>query len=298
MLKNIYNHLGFRITYSFWETRKMRKRISKNGLQALSKLDVSQYKTSDTLYILGSGISIMDLTQEEWASISSHDSIGFNSWMHHPFVPTYYCMETPMKSEHFDLNIAALNRKKEEYSQVPFIIQYQHYLKSPNTFERLELPKENYYWNAPLMPYTTNERLLNRVLNWWKNKHELNMSWVLHYAGSISYLISMGYLMGYKKIVLLGIDLNNSDYFFHHPQASQEAKEYAKIHDELLGQSEESSTSKAHQTTDKKFTSTYGCLPIDDYIYKFQKILNDLDIELEIGNTSSKLYPKLPLHTF
>jgi hypothetical protein len=91
----------------------MRKLIAKNGLQALSKLDVSQYKTSDTLYILGSGISIMDLNQEQWNVISSHDSIGFNSWMHHPFVPTYYCMETPMKNEHFDLNIAALNRKKK-----------------------------------------------------------------------------------------------------------------------------------------------------------------------------------------
>ena len=76
-------------------------------------------------------------------------------WVFNDFIPTYYCMETPMKSLHFNAMIDELNMKKDLYVNVPFIIQYQHFLKSANNYEALKLPKKNIYYNIPMMPNTT-----------------------------------------------------------------------------------------------------------------------------------------------
>ena len=57
------------------------------------ELNVSQlkkHKTSNTIYILGSGPSILNISKEEWAHIQNHDSIGFNHWYAHGYEPTFY----------------------------------------------------------------------------------------------------------------------------------------------------------------------------------------------------------------
>ena len=47
------------------------------------------FKTSDRIYILGSGESILDISKQEWDEINSHNSIGFNHWYVHDFEPTF-----------------------------------------------------------------------------------------------------------------------------------------------------------------------------------------------------------------
>ena len=46
-------------------------------------------RKSDTLFVLGSGASIHDLNETEWAAIAAADSVGFNNWSLHPFIPTF-----------------------------------------------------------------------------------------------------------------------------------------------------------------------------------------------------------------
>ena len=42
--------------------------------------DFLKHKTSDTIFILGSGPSINLITDDQWDHISSCNSIGFNYW--------------------------------------------------------------------------------------------------------------------------------------------------------------------------------------------------------------------------
>src|SRR5205085_6794487 len=60
----------------------------------LGNLDLSQLKTSDTLFILGSGPSINAISPDRWEAIARSDSIGFNFWLYHPFVPKIYFFES------------------------------------------------------------------------------------------------------------------------------------------------------------------------------------------------------------
>ena len=50
----------------------------------------AHFKTSDTLFILGSGPSISLITDYQWDFISLHNSAAFNRWFYHPFVPDFY----------------------------------------------------------------------------------------------------------------------------------------------------------------------------------------------------------------
>ena len=51
--------------------------------------NLKQYKTSNRVYILASGPSVLDITKEQWNEISKYDTIGFNHWYAHDFEPTF-----------------------------------------------------------------------------------------------------------------------------------------------------------------------------------------------------------------
>ena len=67
-------------------------RLSNIGVQPITD-DFKKRKTSDTLFVLGSGPSINDLTADDWATIGTHNSVGFNWWMVHDFVPSFYLFQ-------------------------------------------------------------------------------------------------------------------------------------------------------------------------------------------------------------
>lgn len=298
MLKKLYNQSGVRVLHGIFEAKFLRRQGNKKGLNLIDSLNTDKYKTSDTLFILGSGYSVTKLTKQDWSYVKKHDSIGFNSWVFNDFTPTYYCMETPMKSLHFNAMIDEFNKKHDLYENVPFIVQYQHFLKSANHYEALKLPKRNIYYNIPMMPNTTSKGILSLLLRWWEKAHRKEMSWLLHYAGSLSYLVSMGYIMGYKKIVLLGVDLNDSRYFFEHPEANEASKEYSKIHNQVMNEMNRTGTKKKHDTINPKITQTYGCLPIDHYLYEFNEILKKKGVVLSVENKESRLTEGLPTFNF
>lgn len=298
MLKRFYNKSGVRVLHGIFEAMYLRRQAKRKGLNLVESLNSNEFKSSDTIFILGSGYSISEITEQQWEVIEKHDSIGFNSWVFNDFTPTYYCMETPIKSLHFNAIIKQLNKKKKIFKNVPFIIQYQHLLKSPNHYQGLELPENNIYYNIPMMPNTTSKSILLLLLRWWEKAHRQEMSWLIHYSSSLSYLVAMGYIMGYKNIVLLGVDLNNSKYFFEHPDANEASKAYAQIHNTVMHEMNRSGKIKEHDTVNAKKTEIYGCLPIDQYLYEFNKILKKKGVHLTVGNKESRLGEGLPLFKF
>ena len=56
----------------------------------ISLNELKKQKTSNRIYILGSGKSILDITEKEWKEIEKHDTIGFNHWYVHKHKPTFY----------------------------------------------------------------------------------------------------------------------------------------------------------------------------------------------------------------
>lgn len=53
------------------------------GLPLLETLELRSAKTSDTVFVLGSGSSVNNISDRKWEAVSRHDSIALNFWLVH-----------------------------------------------------------------------------------------------------------------------------------------------------------------------------------------------------------------------
>src|SRR5271157_4008789 len=72
------------------------------GLPLLEELKLPPLRTSDTVFVLGSGWSINEVPAERWDVMGRHDTIGFNFWPVHPFVPRIFVFENLVSNIHQD----------------------------------------------------------------------------------------------------------------------------------------------------------------------------------------------------
>lgn len=262
----------------------------------LTKSDLMPHKTSDTIFILGSGESINKITDKQWKIIDRHDSIGLNRWPVHEFVPTYYSFELP-KRGYNEMRQAFLNLleyRKEDYCDTPMIIKditrMQGMIRNSNiesyTCGELLLSRDS---NFPKIP--TNTRAHRRLLQWLASRgHFFNQDFGLLYrrCGSVSYLIHLAVLLGYETIVLCGVDMINSKYFFMSDQYRE-----SNI---PIPEPETTDTNKTHRTNDPNRGPR---MKLEDIIYLIDDIiLQPNDIELYVENDISALHPRVPLYSY
>jgi len=257
-----------------------KKLIQKNNCQVADIQTLTKYKNSDRVYIIGSGASINDITEEQWNKISKHDSFGFNFSFAHDFVPTLHHFE--LNPKNYDTTKAAYLLKSNRFKEVPILFNITHVDKSwdlkkiafaPNTL--YSCPRRSYGLEAEL------EAILK--LSYLETDY-VNDNFYLHYRASVSVLIGLSVMMGYKEIVLLGIDMYNHDYFYFdkdkHPNPSAEIlRNHVKMVLKNRGIDHQS-----NQTHLSVVEGIYGSeLTIDKYIMLFKKVVLDpKGIKLEI----------------
>ena len=178
--------------------------------------DIIQYKTSDTIFLLGSGPSINDIAPAEWEHIGLHDSVGFNYWFAHDFVPTLYVFQYGS-----DSMLGILKDKYAQYQGVPFLIRGSAFAKGEFNYddERLNLLKNSpvYYINE----YPIAARCSLDIDLLFRYMEALGLMTFGHisrfipkWRGTLGLLIMLAYQMGYRNIVLCGMDMQDSDHFW------------------------------------------------------------------------------------
>ena len=97
------------------------KRNGKGSLFSLKK-----YKTSDTLFIFGTGSSLLDLSSDQLNEIKSNDSLGLNYFCLFDFVPTYFTLElsnSKLKNSNIKKNFKALEARSKDYQKTPILLR-------------------------------------------------------------------------------------------------------------------------------------------------------------------------------
>lgn len=190
---------------------------------------ILKYKKSETVFILGSGPSINSISHEEWKHIRQHDSVGFNFWMVHDFVPDFYMFQHRCESR---LNI--LRDSYEKYKNIPFLIRGTELAngKFDYTDERLHLLQNNplFYVNEyPIMPRCAIEPLLL-----YKYMEALGLmdfgriaDFVPKFRCTLGLLVPLSYQLGYKNIVLCGMDMQDNRHFWGDRSYSEVKKKYS-----------------------------------------------------------------------
>lgn len=294
-------------TKDLYRTEDIRKIIklmkSKGEALTLEDLNITKIKKSDRIFLLASGATVNNLTPQDWEHIAKYDSIGFNYWLIHNFVPTYYFFEgfsgsdlDPLNvqesNSYFDIWLKWLKNKKEAYTGVPFICDYKIWYDLTGDFKHVpEKIKNNLYLYAPHVFKASSVSLMKLILFFclYMDYFKLfNYSCIIKHRGTINALITFSMLAGYKEIILIGVDLNSKDYFW---EVNPEKYSSGPLPDKK-------ETGTQHSTYNVSLAKNlYSCLSIDVFIDLLERfILRPYGVKLYIGSRESALYPRLPLY--
>lgn len=271
--------------------RKLNSMVRKHGLPPLDANPLCPTKHSDTLFILGSGASVLTYTQEEWGVISRHDTLGFDYWALHPFTPTYFVMELAKIDWHVECMVrnfaarpdyfrtARVFLKDADRHDAASIEQYIHMLR-PHVGS-LEL-----LWDAEIPVNTIDE--LGGMLAWLDRLGCFSGSgpWAVPRNRASLFLdVNLAVRAGYKNIVLCGVDLNNTDYFFRSPGYQPPADDLCIPPAYQSG--------RVHKTNDPQ----YGEMTIAALLDLFDRVVcQPRGIVLSVAKASSALHPRLPAY--
>lgn len=278
------------------------------GRSAINNRVTAEYfrrdRKSDTVFILGTGQSINRISEAKWRAIRSSDSIGFNWFLLHEHAPKWLHYEPwPQHEEEFIRYY--IDRVRDGY-RARLILNATHPPRKVATHDLLR--SVSYLQTYPVRFSDTGRRMVERtiqVLGTLSAARWLPFEDVfVHQAGSLGLLVHMAINAGYRRIVLCGIDLNNSQYFYDDRERyGSEAATFASSSSHaVLSQLysfagiHQASEKTEHPTAIKETTSGYEVTTtmIEDIC-----MLNDLakrkGISLQIESSQSALYPMLSL---
>lgn len=256
------------------------------GLPLISELDWNAYRKSDTLFILGSGPSINAIPAERWGAIARHDSIGFNFWPYHSHVPTLYYFEAadPVEWPHVYVSMLALFRERAgAYRHVPKIIselQRAHHMVP-------QLPpewRENLYCHLPITLAARTPEEFGAGLRYVARSLALQRAFrrgrLFKYVSSLSALVPLAMLLGYRQVVLCGIDLHNQEYFYQ---------------DERLYPASASFTPEPKAQKHLAFREVPWLVKLNAVLREMNAVLlRPAGIELYVESRTSALWPEIP----
>jgi len=275
--------------------RNIIKKLTKSSkINRLTTKVISKYKSSSTLCVLASGISINNISIGQWDFINKNDSISLNNTILHKHIPTYLFYETDSDQErHLALNqlkFSNLFNRAKDFSKTPIIWHYQE----KRYFDLEGLKKHNllnnsFFQTSYSLPGNTPEDFLcsleysnNKLLN-----NEIDVG--LYRRGSLARILHFAKALNYKEIIFFGADLTGADYFFDTYSASDlpegctnpNLKEYTYNSSGGLKKQ-----SKIHMTVDKSVHP----LTMIDVIDKMNiSWLKPNNIALKIAHDSSAL---------
>lgn len=200
-------------------TRMMADRL---GLAVLDTDFLVQLRAkSPTLVVLGSGESVEEITPSQWKIIGDCVSVGINSWLVHDFIPDIYCFEQVQSSLDVDArdSMSTLLGREEVVNRAPAVLLLRPHSETPS-HRIIEIPsglreRARVYGRTGVV--TQNRRNLVRDLRRlirYSVEGQLPESIVVDEGMSVARVLSLGVRAGFSSIVLVGVDLNSTQYFF------------------------------------------------------------------------------------
>lgn len=277
---------------SWLEFEVMRRSWELDRLDA-DRIDQQWPKQSDTLFVLGSGPSINELPPEFWDEVGRHDSVGFNFWLSHPFVPTVFHHElidgtTPAGVVALREFVKLVDARKADYTNTAILLS-ELVVARESMLEALPA-----WWRARTVAVPTvyavmaNEDEGRKSIDYLKpylTPGEFRRAFM--YRSSVSKMVALGLVRGYRRIVLCGIDLQRPGYFF-------DAHERYPLAPSLQ-------TNKVEQAAGRHITSTTteAFAPVETAIFLMDElVMKPEGIELMVANESTALHPRLPVYSF
>ena len=205
--------LAWRFRNAYWTLERLPAHIAawagfhahKRRYQPLTEAELKSLKKSDTVFIFGSGGSLNDITAAEWRAIEEHDTFGFNWFVHQQFVRSDFHVVREVgewKDWRSDINrYFELIKSNPRFANTTFLVQTGFSAVNGNRAIWLELVPPNRVF---LFRSHRGSPLPSTSL----------AAGVSHTEGTLSDCINLAALIGWRHIVLCGVDLYNRQYFW------------------------------------------------------------------------------------
>lgn len=193
-------------------TAWLRARFGARSYRMLSEAELRATRRSDTLFVFGSGYSINDLSPAEWDAFAEHDTLSFNWFPRQRWVRIDYHLIREVATEELDRAVwrptleqyASLIRESPLYADTVFLVQDGWLATNGNRLIGLRL----------LPPGARIFRFTNRARYHYEPPSESFAHGLVHAAMTLGDCINFAYLLGWKQIVLVGVDMYDHRYFW------------------------------------------------------------------------------------
>lgn len=233
-----------------------------------------KYKTSDTVFIFGAGPSINDITESQYEHIKKHDSFGLSYFFLAEFPTTYYCLS--MEGGGKNRNMFS-DRYREIY-------EYTLWLLPRKALFRMIHPRitpEYFPVNSKVSMFDLPSAICLDSRSFTKDDFELS----LFYRGTLSLALDIVNRIGYKNIVLMGVDLHTYKHFFDELHVTKNyCEEYAQVH-------------KKNKVFESMIPKKGKGQPMDEYFYSVNELyFKPKGVNLYVGNKNNMISPCIPLY--
>ena len=236
------------------------------------------YKKSDTIFLLGSGPSINNISSSDWDIINEHDSMGLN----HVFLTkkrmTYYLCGYEKHAykifkKIFTPEIRSIYKDTLWFQPLHSMYRLYHPRTIPEFFPEIT---NLAIFDAPKAIFLESDREFT-IHDFYKS---------IIYRGVVCFGLYLITKLKYKKVVLLGVDLHTSKHFFDNYKELEERQWYNKFHQEHSNGLFESMVPK-----DAKFRR------MDEYYYALNELyFKEKGIKLFVQSKNNILYPRIPIY--
>ncbi len=171
------------------------------------------HRKTDTVIFYGCGHSINDITREDYKILKQYDSVSLNWFMYHDFIVPRFYYRGENSGQVFGQKWKKLfNEKRDMYKNTTFLTKKDRHLDLRNVgVEQAYVLNFQPAFSKTLLKRLGPEKAYKKCLKGFKimpNK--------LYFFGrsTVCPMMVLLYQMGYKEIVLYGIDLSDRRYFW------------------------------------------------------------------------------------
>ncbi|MEK7269396.1 MAG: hypothetical protein AAB215_00480 [Planctomycetota bacterium] len=241
--------------------------------------EVRRRRTSETLFLIGSGPSVLRVSDEQWKYVDRHDSFGINFSFLLEHILTYHIMEDPKPRDAWlrKLLVDVLAPRRERLRDTVWFISDRQPRRGIHPRYTPEL--------FPLRPRVLIYRFPGRLLlDCDRPFRAEDFERSVRYRGTMSVALHFAISLGYRRIVLLGVDLHTPRHFF---EGMEEMQAYVR-------------NVSPDQLDDTRpfpvMIPRVGMFrPLDEYLYALNELhFSRKGIELYVGNRDNVLCPRIP----
>jgi hypothetical protein len=259
----------------------VRNTLHRSRYRVLTEADLRSARRSDTVFVFGSGSSLNEITAAEWDSIREHDVIGFNAFYNQRWVPVdFYLLRGAVYGElrwrRYAEEVRDALRGNPLFERTKYVLQKGFLAQHGNQLVGYGLLPSA----APVARYRT-------VRGWGPPTRSFSHG-LRHAVGTLDDAVNLAYCLGWKEIVLVGVDLYDSTYFWLGPD------ETLRVDEETGGLRPDPIAARGQRASDPHNTARNGVVRL---LGEWREVLERDGVHLSVFNPRSLLAESLPVYT-